>query len=859
MTSPEQPRLEEDPASWRRWGPYLAERAWGTVREDYSAGGTAWDDLPHDHARSRAYRWNEDGLGGLCDDRQLLCFAFAFWNGVDPILKERIFGLTGNKGNHGEDAKEHWWFLDSTPTHSFMRWRYWYPQREFPYGDLVAENRRRSRLDPEYELLDTGIFDDDRYWDITVDYAKDNPDDWCIVASIRNAGPDEATLHVLPTVWFRNTWSWGIDNRKPAITVKDGALIAEHHDLGRVTLVTDIDSTPLVCENETNTARLWGGDGSTPFPKDGINDHVITGADTVNGDGVGTKAALWHRLTVPAGETMEVRLRLGPGGGDLESAFTRTMSTRAKEADEFYGQLLDGLDPEAAMIVRQALAGMMWTKQWFHYDVERWFDGDPAGPPPPEGRQWGRNREWRHLNNADVITVCDTWEYPWFATWDLAFQCVAIAHVDPGFAKDQLLLMCREWYMHPNGQLPAYEWAFGDVNPPVHAWAALRVFTIDGSRDLVFLERIFQKLLLNFTWWVNRKDASGDNVFEGGFLGMDNIGPIDRSAPLPVEGRLEQSDATGWMALFCLNMLELALILAEHRSEAYEDMCTKFLEHFAYIATAIHDRGLWDDEDGFYYDVLRMRDESIPLRVRSMVGLLPLCATTTLSPRTLAALPNFAAHLDWFVEHKPQFARHIDHRHERGGTEGRLLAIVGPERLSRILARLLDETELLSTHGIRSVSACHRDEPFVLHLAGMELSVDYAPGEGTTGLFGGNSNWRGPVWFPVNALVIEALRAYGRFFGDDYVVEHPMGSGVDRPLGAVAGDIADRLIAVFRDGADGQRPVHGPYAKFRDDPEWHACIPFHEYFHGDTGAGLGASHQTGWTGLVADLALRREM
>ena len=832
----------------------------GRCARTTSASGNAWEDLPHDHARSRAYRWNEDGLGGVCDDGQRLCFGFAFWNGVDPILKERIFGLTGNEGNHGEDAKEHWWFLDSTPTHSWMRWRYWYPQREFPYGDLVTENRRRSRFDPEYELLDTGTFDDDRYWDITAEYAKADVDDMCIRLTVRNAGPDEATLHVLPSMWFRNTWSWGRDDRKPSLIAKDGALVTEHAELGRMVLVGDGAPRTLVCENETNTRRLWGADGATPFPKDGIGDHVVNGADSVNGDGVGTKGALWYVLTVPAGATAEVRVRLAPDTGDLGATFTNSLASRQHEADEFYGEVLSGLDAEAAMIARQALAGMMWTKQWFHFDVEQWLDGDPAGPPPPGGRQFGRNREWRHLNNADVITVCDTWEYPWYATWDLAFQCVAIAHIDPVFAKDQLLLMCREWYMHPNGQLPAYEWAFGDVNPPVHAWAALRVFAIDaaatGTPDHVFLERIFHKLLLNFTWWVNRKDASGDNVFEGGFLGMDNISLIDRSAPLPVEGRLEQSDATGWMALFCLNMLETALVLAEH-SPAYEDMCTKFLEHFAYIATAIHDRGLWDDEDGFYYDVLRMGDQRIPLRVRSMVGLLPLCAVTTLGGQTLERLPRFAAQLDWFVQHKPQFARHIDHRHTRDGSEGRLLALVGPERLERILARLLDEGELLSPHGVRSLSAMHREHPFTLELGGMQLAVDYSPGEGTTGLFGGNSNWRGPVWFPVNTLVVDTLRAYGRFFGDDLAVEHPAHSGTTRSLSAVADDIADRLIAVFREGPDGRRPVHGPYEKFHRDPAWHDVIPFHEYFHGDTGAGLGASHQTGWTGLVADLLLRR--
>jgi hypothetical protein len=859
MTIAERARLQDDPNGWRRWGPYLAERAWGTVREDYSAYGSAWDDLPHDHARSRAYRWNEDGLGGLSDDEQRLCFAFAFWNGRDPILKERIFGLTGNEGNHGEDAKEYWWFLDSTPTHSWMQWRYWYPQNEFPYGELVAENRRRSRVDAEYELLDTGIFDDDRYWDIAADYAKAGTDDWCITLRVHNAGSETATLHALPTLWFRNTWSWGYENSKPTIVAKDTTLIAEHATLGRMTLTGEGAPRPLVCDNESNAARLWGVEPTTAHPKDAINDHVVAGADTVSVDGVGTKAALHYVLEVAAGETVEIRLRLAPEGGDLRGGFAEVVEQRRREADDFYADLLGGLDDEAQMIARQALAGMMWTKQWFHYDVEQWIDGDPSGPPPPDSRQFGRNRDWRHLNNADVLTVCDTWEYPWYATWDLAFQCVAIAHIDAAFAKDQLLLMCREWYMHPNGQLPAYEWAFGDVNPPVHAWAALRVFAIDAARtgepDLLFLERVFHKLLLNFTWWVNRKDASGDNVFEGGFLGMDNIGPIDRSAPLPVAGRLEQSDATGWMALFCLNMLEISLTLTD-RSPAYEDMCTKFLEHFAYIATAIHERGLWDDEDGFYYDVLRLGDERLPLRVRSMVGLLPLCAVTTLGNATLDRLPRFAAHLDWFVTHRPHFAHHIDHRHVRDGSEGRLLALVGPERLGRLLDRLLDESELLSPHGIRSVSAMHREHPFTVQLAGMQLSVDYAPAEGTTGLFGGNSNWRGPVWFPVNAIVIDALRAYGRFFGDDVRVEYPVGGGSERNLTEVADDIAARLVATFREGDDGRRPVHGSYDKFHTDPEWHRMVPFHEYFHGDTGAGLGASHQTGWTGLVADLLLR---
>jgi hypothetical protein len=859
MANAEEGRLAERDGGWQRWGPYLAERAWGTVREDYSATGEAWEHFPHDHARSRTYRWNEDGLGGVCDREQRLCLAFAFWNGVDPILKERIFGLTGNEGNHGEDAKEYWWLLDATPTHSWMRWRYWYPQRQFPYADLVAENRRRGRLDPEYELLDSGVFDGDRYWDVIVDYAKAGPDDLCLRVAVRNAGPDEATLHVLPTLWFRNTWSWGLDDRRPRLLAKDGRIVAEHHTLGRMVLGGDGRPALLFCENESNARRLWGVEGSTPYPKDGIADRVLWGAPTVNPGQEGTKAALHYVLAVGAGATAEVRLRLSPEGAEPDATHGRTLAEREREAGEFYAALTPAdASPDEAAVMRQAFAGMLWSKQFFHYDVDRWLEGDPAGPPPPESRRWGRNHEWRHLNNADVVSMPDTWEYPWYAAWDLAFHCVALAHVDAAFAKDQLLLMCREWYMHPNGQLPAYEWAFGDVNPPVHAWAALRVFEIDGSRDYHFLERVLHKLLLNFTWWVNRKDAAGNNVFEGGFLGLDNIGPIDRSAQLPVAGRLEQSDGTAWMGMFCLNLLEMSLLLADH-DESYEDLATKFFEHFAYIATAIHERGLWHEEDGFYYDVLHVTGggRRIPLRVRSMVGLLPLCATTTLGQATMDRLPYFAGHFRWFVDNKPQFVANVVHAHRRGAHEGRLVSIVGPGRLRRILATMLDEQEFLSPHGLRALSARHRDEPFVLDLAGMRFHVDYEPGESTTGLFGGNSNWRGPIWFPVNYLVIEALRRFDRYFGEDFAVEHPTGSGITMTLGQVADDLSRRLVSIFLDGPDGRRPVFGPYEKFQADPAWHGMVPFHEYFHGDTGMGLGASHQTGWTGLVADLVARR--
>jgi len=858
----ERGRLADTTAGWKRWGPYLSERAWGTVREDYSADGEAWDSFPHDHARSRAYRWSEDGLGGICDDAQNLCLAFAFWNGRDPILKERIFGLTGNEGNHGEDAKEYWWYLDATPTHSWMRWRYLYPQAGFPYADLLAENARRDRFQPEYELVDTGALDGDRYWDITAEYAKAAPEDVCVRLAVRNAGPEEATIDVLPTLWFRNTWSWGLDDRRPMIAAKDGALVAEHHAVGRHTLVGGGSPEPLCCENESNAALLWGSTGGTPFPKDGIGRHVVTGAATVNPDGAGTKAALRYHLTVAPGATAEVRLRLAPERADTGSRWEATMAARAAEADTFYASLTPpGATVDEAGVMRQAFAGMLWSKQFFHYDVDRWLDGDPAGPAPAEARATGRNAGWRHLNNRDVVSMPDKWEYPWYAAWDLAFHCVALAHVDAGFAKEQLVLMCREWYMHPNGQLPAYEWNFGDVNPPVHAWAALRVFEIaqrhGAAPDYDFLERVFHKLLLNFTWWVNRKDSEGNNVFEGGFLGLDNIGPIDRSATLPVDGRLEQCDGTAWMAMYCLNLLEIALVLSVHDG-SYEDLATKFFEHFTYIATAINSQGLWDEEVGFYYDVLFLAGGGRqPLRVRSMVGLLPLCATTTLGRATLDRLPWFAGHFRWFEEHKPQFVGNVTHTHVLGEDEGRLLSIVSPDRLVRILATMLDEAEFLSPHGLRAVAKGHAAHPFEISLGGETASVDYEPGESTSGLFGGNSNWRGPVWFPVNYLLVEALRRFARYFGADLRIEHPTGSGTSLTLDEVADDLTRRLVAIFLDDDRGRRPVFGDIERFQADPALHGMIPFHEYFHGDTGKGLGASHQTGWTGLVADLIAGR--
>ncbi len=846
-------------APWRRWGPYLSERSWGTVREDYSEGGTAWEFFPHDHARSRTYRWNEDGLAGICDEQQVMCFALAFWNGRDPILKERIFGLTGDEGNHGEDAKEYWWYVDSTPTHSWMRWRYHYPQAAFPYAQLVTENRRRGRGDFEYELLDTGVFDADRYWQVTVDFAKAAPEDICIQVEVRNQGPETATIDVLPTLWFRNTWAWGLDNRQPSLRATGRTIVAEHQRLGTRVLAADREVDMLFCDNETNMERLWGVPGRSRFPKDGINDHVVSGAPTVNPERTGTKAALRYHLTVGAGQAAEIRLRLSDREADLGPAFAAVLSEREREADAFYAGLVPpGATADEARVMRQAFAGMLWSKQFYHYDVARWLDGDPSGPLPPDGHRAGRNATWRHLLSHDVTSMPDKWEYPWFAAWDLAFHCVALAHVDPELAKAQLILLTRPWYMSPAGQLPAYEWAFSDVNPPVHAWAAVRVFEIDEGRDHEFLEAVFLKLLLNFTWWVNRKDVEGNNVFEGGFLGLDNIGPFDRSATLPVAGHLEQSDGTAWMAMFCLDMLELSLLLADH-DRTYEEMAVKFFEHFTYIATAMNEMGLWDDGDGFYYDVLHLGDgRKVPLRVRSTVGLIPLFGVTTLGPATLERLATFRRRMRWFLDHKPEFAKVVDHIAKPGAAGYFLLSIASPDRLRRVLHTALDEREFLSPYGIRSMSRFHLEHPFSIDLGGLTARVDYEPAESTSGLFGGNSNWRGPVWFPLNYLFLEALRRFHRYLGDGFTIEYPTGSGRQRTLGQVADDLARRLTAIFLDDAQRRRPVFGGVARLQSDQAWHDLIPFNEYFHGDNGAGLGASHQTGWTGLVADLITRRQ-
>jgi hypothetical protein len=852
----ERARLRDDPAGWRRWGPYVSERAWGTVREDYSADGDAWNFVSHDQARSRAFRWSEEGLGGICDEHQLLCLAFSFWNGVDPILKERIFGLTGPQGNHGEDAKEYWWYVDSTPTHSWMRWRYLYPQAAFPYEDLIAENARRSQLDPEYELADTGVLEHG-FWDITVDYAKETPEDLVLELRARNTGGSAETLHVLPTLWFRNTWAWGITDTVPALHVENSRLVADHTVVDRMFLIGDGDYTTLVCDNESNAERLWGSRSRSRFPKDGINDHVTRGMDTVNPAQTGTKGALHYVVAVDPGDTAVIRLRLGRRETDAAGGVAAALELRHAEADAFYADLMsERLSTDEQLVARQALSGMLWGKQFYHYNVTRWLDGDPAEPAPPAERLAGRNAGWRHVDTADVLSMPDKWEYPWFAAWDLGFQCVALAHVDPEFAKEQLILLCREWYMHANGQLPAYEWSFDDVNPPVHAWAALRVFEIDGATDYQFLARVFHKLLINFTWWVNREDTEGNNIFEGGFLGLDNIGPFNRSALLPAGGHLEQSDGTAWMAMYSLNLLEMALVLATF-DRTYEDVATKFFEHFAAIATAMNEQGLWDEEAGFYYDSWHLADGTrVPIEARSIVGLIPLCAATTLGHETLRRLPDFAARLRLFMTLKPRFAAAVSLDDVDAERESRLLAIVDPDRLRRILEYVLDEAEFLSEHGLRALSRFHADHPLEVNLGGAIARLDYEPAESTSRLYGGNSNWRGPVWFPVNHLIIEALRVYHRFLGDGWTVEYPRGSGRQAHLGEVADGIAARLASIFLAGAGGVRPVVAGIPLY-SRPDLAEAIPFHEYFHAETGQGLGASHQTGWTGLVADLLLRR--
>ena len=871
----EEKRLEEATGRsvhWKRWGPYLSERQWGTVREDYSEFGTAWDYFPHDQARSRAYRWGEDGLLGISDNHQRLCFGLALWNGKDPILKERMFGLTGSEGNHGEDLKEYFFFLDSTPTHSYMKGLYKYPQAEFPYGRLVEENRQRSRTEPELELLDTGVFDDNRYFDVVAEYAKASPSDILIKISVSNRGPEAATLHLLPTLWFRNTWSWDVGVHRPRLRGTDRpdgtkVITVENPALpGAYRLFVENASTVLYTENETNRRRLYGTENSDLYVKDAFHDYVVHGKkNAVNPVHEGTKAAPHFVLEVPAGHTAVVRLRLVDGDPKAPFAdFDKTLDQRRRESDEFYATVIPAkLSEDSQLVMRQAIAGMLWCKQWFHYDVGRWLAGDPTGPPPPESRRHGRNRDWTHLYNDDVISMPDTWEYPWYAAWDLAFHAIVLSLVDPQFAKEQLSLFLREWYMHPNGQIPAYEWAFGDVNPPVHAWAAWRVYKIDkritGKADRDFLERTFHKLLLNFTWWINRKDPEGKNVFQGGFLGLDNIGVFDRSAPLPTGGTIEQSDGTAWVAMYCLNMLAISLELARE-NPAYEDVASKFFEHFVYISRAMNNIAgegieLWNREDGFFYDVLKLpHGAALPLKVRSMVGLIPLFAVETLEPDVLERLPKFTRRMRWFLENRAELRNHVvELENPKGGEPRRLLSLVNGVRLASVLRYMLDEREFLSDYGIRALSRFHRDQPYRMNVEGHEHRVDYEPGESSTGLFGGNSNWRGPIWFPVNFLLIESLQKFDHFYGHRFQTEYPTGSGKLLSLWDVSAEVSRRLTRIFLRDAEGKRPVHGTQTKFQTDPHWRDLILFYEYFHGDSGAGVGASHQTGWTGLVAKL------
>ncbi len=874
----EEKRLKESTdrkKHWKRWGPYLSERAWGTVREDYSPNGSAWDYFPHEHARSRAYRWNEDGIAGISDRHQQICFAIALWNENDPYLKERIFGLTGSEGNHGEDVKEYYFYLDSTPTHSYMKFLYKYPQSRFPYEQLVETNRSRSKTEGEFELIDTGIFDDDKYFDCFVEYAKADTEDILIKITAANRGNETARVRVLPTVWFRNTWSWEEDGKRPVLSaIDDSAIEVETETYGKRWLYVENADEFLFTENDTNKQKLYGAENETRFVKDGINDYVVYGkADSVNPAKRGTKAAAHFILEIEAGKSKEIRLRLsdkkfaGKGAKAKQNAafadFEKIFSERKKEADKFYSEIIPkDLSADAKNVMRQAFAGMLWSKQFYHYVVKDWLEGDPNQPKPPAERHNGRNSDWSHLYNADVISMPDKWEYPWYAAWDLAFHAIPLALVDSDFAKEQLVLMLREWYMHPNGQIPAYEWAYGDVNPPVHAWAALRVYQIEKKRrgvgDRQFLARIFQKLLLNFTWWVNRKDAEGNNVFEGGFLGLDNIGVFDRSQALPTGGKLAQSDGTSWMAMYCLNLLAIAVELAKE-DVAYEDLASKFWEHFLYISYAMNNIGeegisLWDEEDGFYYDVLHLHGkENESLKVRSMVGLIPLFAVSTIEQETMEALPNFRRRLRWFVENRPDLTANVSCMRTRGEGERRLLAIAYRERLEKVLRVMLDENEFLSPYGIRAISRFHKDNPYVLQAGGTEHRVDYEPAESSTGLFGGNSNWRGPVWMPVNYLLIESLQKFHHYFGDGLKVECPTGSGNLMNLWEVSQELSRRLSHIFLRNGDGTRAVYGNNSKFQTDEHWRDLVLFYEYFHGDVGSGVGASHQTGWTGLVAKL------
>jgi hypothetical protein len=898
----EDERLEETRTRkkyWKRWGPYLSERQWGTVREDYSPYGTAWEYFPHDHARSRAYRWGEDGIGGISDRHQMICFGLAMWNGRDHILKERLFGLTGHQGNHGEDVKECYFYLDSTPTHSYMRMLYKYPQAEFPYDALVAENGRRDRTRPEFELMDTGVFADNRYFDVFVEYAKADVEDILIKITVVNRGPDAATLHLLPALWFRNTWSWGKDDRRPTMRKTVGpqncqCVEVEHWQYGKRWLLCDGQPHLLFTENQTNYERIFATQSPSPYVKDAFHEYLIhKNQAAINPQQIGTKMAAYYPLTLSPGASTTLKLRLTdidlhgrtnpdskkvgpitsprpadnndqvPAANDFGTGFDQLFKLRQKEADDFYAsRARKDISEDARSVMRQALSGMMWSKQFYHYDVLTWLTGDPGQPSPPEERWNGRNKDWTQLYNDDIVSMPDKWEYPWYAAWDLAFHCVSLAIIDPDFAKDQLVLLLREWYMNPNGQLPAYEWAFSDVNPPVHAWAAWRVYKIErrvrGVADRAFLEKVFHKLLLNFTWWVNRKDPDGSNIFQGGFLGLDNIGVFDRSAPLPTGGHLEQSDGTSWMGMYCLNMLAIALELAKE-DPAYEDIASKFFEHFVYIAHAMnnfgtHAKSLWDEEDGFYYDVLHLPSgEDHFLKIRSMVGLIPLFAVETLEPEVIDKLPGFKRRMQWFIDNHPDVPDHIDTSQSSPRGTRLLLSLVSKKQLGRVLSRMLDESEFFSPYGIRALSRYHKDHPYELHFNGTVNTVNYEPAESATGTFGGNSNWRGPIWFPVNYLLVESLQKYHYYYGEDFKLPCPTGSNNQTNLWDVAAEISRRLTHIFLRDDNGRRPVYGGAELFQSDPHWRDLVLFYEFFHGDNGAGLGANHQTGWTGLVAKM------
>ncbi|MGV9002795.1 MGH1-like glycoside hydrolase domain-containing protein [Flavobacterium sp.] len=867
--SKEKERLKEDASNkinWKKWGPYLSERQWGTVREDYSKEGFAWEYTTHDMARSKTYRWGEDGIAGLSDNQQRICFSVALWNKKDPIIKERLFGLTSSEGNHGEDVKELYYYLDNTPTHSYQKMLYKYPQSAFPYETLLHENKKRTKLDPEFELIDTGIFNEDNYFDIFIEYAKNAPDDILIKITICNRSKKDVSLNVLPQIWFRNTWDWGYDDYKPRLfSDKKNEINIDHKDLGEMILHFENNKELLFCENETNSELFYGIKGNDRFYKDGINNFIIFGNEAeVNPNKKGTKVAINYDLSINAGATETIRLRLEPSGMENPfGEFEKIFEARKNDADEFYNALQKNISSdEERNIQRQALAGMLWGKQFYYYDVTKWLNGDPAQPKPPSEREAGRNCNWKHLNNADIISMPDKWEFPWYASWDVAFHTIAFALIDTTFAKNQLELFVREWYMHPNGQLPAYEWEFNDTNPPVHAYAAWRVYKIDqkknnGIGDTKFLETVFQKLIINFTWWVNRKDNEDNNLFEGGFLGLDNIGVFDRNSVLPGGSYIEQSDGTSWMAMYSLNMMRIALELAK-TNDVYEDMATKFFEHFLYIANAMsqmgeHNEGLWDEEDQFYYDMLKLPDNTcVTLKVRSVVGLIPMFAVEVLD-QELIDMPGFSRRLRWFLENRPELANLVSYWREKNQEDRHLLSMLRGHRFKKILKRMLDENEFLSPYGIRALSKYHEQHPFELNMMGTKFSVNYEPGESETVLFGGNSNWRGPVWMPINFLIVESLQRFHYFYGDEFKVECPTGSGNLLTLKEISEELSRRLLQIFLKDKNGNRPVAGSNEKMQRDPNFNNYILFHEYFHGDSGKGLGASHQTGWSGLIAKI------